>query len=76
MTYMRAWMILKFGQIRLLVSMARKRVIMEHTVLPLFSAVFFHPFLFILAGNDDINESWEDFENRPDTTTDYGVSCR
>ena len=29
MTYMRAWMSLKFGQIRLMVSMARDRVIME-----------------------------------------------
>ena len=29
MTYMRAWMSLKFGQIRQLVSMAKDRVIME-----------------------------------------------
>ena len=29
MTYTRAWMNLKFGQIRLLVSMATDRVIME-----------------------------------------------
>ena len=36
MTYMRAGMSLKFGQIRLLVSMATDRVIMEKTVLPLF----------------------------------------
>ena len=36
MTYMRAWMSLKFGQIRLLVSMATDRFIMEKTVLPLF----------------------------------------
>ena len=36
MTYMRAWMSLKFGQIRLLVSMATDRVIMEKRVLPLF----------------------------------------
>ena len=31
-------MSLKFGQIRLLVSMATDRVIMEKTVLPLFSS--------------------------------------
>ena len=42
MTYMRAWMSLKFGQIRLLVSMATDRVIMEKkTVLPLFLVCFF-----------------------------------
>ena len=51
MTYNRAWMSLKFGQIRLLVSMATYSVIMEKTVLPLFSAVFY-PILCILVGND------------------------
>ena len=35
-TYMRAWMSLKFGQIRLLVPSATDKVIMEKTVLPLF----------------------------------------
>ena len=39
MTYMRAWMSLKFGQIRLLVSMATDRVLMEKTVL--FPRLFF-----------------------------------
>ena len=61
MTYMRAWMSLKFGQIRLLVSMATDRVIMEKTVLPLFLSCFY-PILFILAGNDDMHESSEEFE--------------
>ena len=56
MTYMRAWMSLKFGQIRLLVSMATDRVIMEKQCCPFFSAVFY-PILFILAGNDDMHES-------------------
>ena len=41
MTYMRAWMSLKFCQIRLLVSIATDRVIMEKTVLPLFLCFFF-----------------------------------
>ena len=71
MTYMRAWMSLKFGQIRLLVPMATNRVILEKTVLPLFLPVF-HPILFILTGNDDIHESSEVFEIRPDLTTDGG----
>ena len=39
-TYMRAWMSLKFGQILLLVSMATDRVIMEKTILPLFLGCF------------------------------------
>ena len=34
-----------------------------------------HPILFILAGNDDKDESSEEFEIRPDLTTDCGVSC-
>ena len=68
MTYMRAGMNLKFGQIRLLVPMATDRVIMEIRCCHFFSAVF-HPILFILAGNDDMHESSED------PTTDCGVSC-
>ena len=76
MTYMRAWMSLKFGQIRLLVSMATVRVIMEtKTVLQLFLGCFY-PILFIHAGNDDMHESSEELETRPDPTTDYcGVCC-
>ena len=53
-------MSMKFGQIRLLVSMAIDRVIMEKTMLPLFLGCFY-PILFILAGNDDMHESLEEF---------------
>ena len=74
MTYMRAWISLKFGQIRLLVSMATDRVIMEKQCCHYFSAVFY-PILFILAGNDDMHESLEEFEIQRDQTTDWGVSC-
>ena len=74
MRYMRAWMSLKFGQIRLLVSMATDRVIVEKTFCHFFSA-FFYPILFILAGNDDMHESSEEFELLPDLSTDCGVSC-
>ena len=74
MTYIRACMSLKFGQIRLLVSMATDRVIMDKTVLPLFLGCFYR-ILFILAGNDVIHESTEEFEIRPDPTTDCGVTC-
>ena len=35
----------------------------------------FDRILFILAGNDDMHESFDEFEIWPDSTTDYGVSC-
>ena len=38
------------------------------------SAVF-DRILFILAGNEDMHKSLDEFEFRPDPTTDYGVSC-
>ena len=70
---------LGFGpdRIRILVSMATEsshRVIMEKTVSPLFLAVS-HPILLILAGNDDMHESSDEFEFWLDWTTDCGVSC-
>ena len=67
-------MSLKFGQIQPLVFMITDRIMMEKTVSPLFLAVI-HPFLFILAGNDDMHESSDELEFRPDWTTDYGVRC-
>ena len=74
-TYVRPWISLKFGQIRQLVSMATNRVIMEKkTVLSLFLCCF-NPILFILAGNDDMHNSSEEFEFLPDPTTDCAVSC-
>ena len=73
-TYMRAWIGFKFGHIQPLVSMVTARVMIEKTVSHLFSAVF-HPFLFILAINDEMQESSDEFEFRPDWTTDYRVSC-
>ena len=42
--------------------------------LHLFS-VAFDPILFILAGNDAMHKISDEFEFRPDRTTDYGVSC-
>ena len=67
-------MSLKFSQIQQLVSMVTDRVMMGKTVSPLFLAVF-HPFLFILAGNDDMHESSDEFEFWLDWATDCGVSC-
>ena len=62
MTYTRAWLSLKFGQIRLLVPMAKDRVIMEKNGVATFSKLFFNPILFILAGNDDMHGSSEELE--------------
>ena len=67
-------MSLKFSQIQPLVSMVTDRVMMGKKCLHFFSAVF-HPFLFILAGNDDMHERSKEFKFRPDWTTDCGVSC-
>ena len=66
---------LGFGQDRIqtLVSMATysyHKVIMEKTVLPFFFSAVFHPILFLLAGNDDMHGSSEEFEIQPDPTTD------
>ena len=33
------------------------------------------PILFKLAGNEDMHNILDEFEFRPDATTDYGVSC-
>ena len=67
-------MSLKFGQIRLLVSMVTDRVKMGKTVSPFFlgcfSSVPFHTCIY-----DDMHESLDEFEFRPDWTTDCGVSC-
>ena len=70
---------LGFGpdRIRTPVSMATEsshRVVREKRCLHFFSPVF-HPILFILAGDDDMNESSDEFEFRPARTTDCGDSC-
>ena len=73
-TYMRAWMSLKFGQIRPLVSIVTDRVMMGKTVSPLFLGCFY-PFRFILAGNEGMHESSDKFQFQHDWTTNCGVSC-
>ena len=54
-------MSLNFGQIQPLVSMVTDRVMFEKRCLHFFSAVF-HLILYILAGNDDMHESSDEFE--------------
>ena len=39
------------------------------------AALGFGPDRIILAGNDDMHESSDEFEFKPDWTTDCGVSC-
>ena len=70
---------LDFGLDRVnpLVSMATDsshRVLIEKTVMPLFLS-FFHPILFILAGNENMHGSSKDLGIQPDRTTDCGVNC-
>ena len=63
--------------IRTLVSMATDsshRVIMGKTASSHFLECF-DRILFILADNDDMHESLDEFEIWPDSTTDYRVSC-
>ena len=70
---------LGFGadRIRTLVSMATDSshgVIMGKTASSRFLKCF-DRILFILAGNDDMHESLDEFEIWQDSTTNYGVSC-
>ena len=46
------------------------RVIKSEKVLLLFS--FFDRMLFMLAGNDNVHKSLDEFEIRPDPTKNYG----
>ena len=46
----------------------------ERRCLHFVSAVF-DRILFILAGNEDMHKSLDEFEFRPDPTIDLGVSC-
>ena len=64
----------KFGQKRPLVSMATDRVTVEKGRHHVFSNVF-DRIHFILAGNDDIHKSLNEFEIQQDPTMDYGVGC-
>ena len=64
----------KFGQMRPLVSLATDRVTDGNTASSRFLERF-DRIHFILAGNDDIHKSLNEFEIRRDPTMDYGVGC-
>ena len=73
-TYIKAYMSLNFGQIPLLTTelaaLERLNNRCHHVI-----SVDIDPIFFKLAGNKDMHNIMNDFEFRPDRTTDYGVSC-
>ena len=73
-TCIKAWMCLNLGQIPLLTmelaALERLKNRCHH-----FFSVAIDSILFKLAGNEDMHNILDEFEFRPDLTTDYGVSC-
>ena len=71
---MKAWMSLNLGKIPLLnIELAALECLKNrccHVV-----SVDIDPIFFKLAGNKDMHNIMNEFEFRPDRTTDYGVSC-
>ena len=70
----KAWMSLNLGQIppltMELAALERLKNRRHH-----FFSVAIDPILFKLIGNNDMHNILDEFEFRPDRTTDYGVSC-
>ena len=73
-TYIKAYMSLNFGQIppltTELAALERLKNRCHHVI-----SVDIDPIFFKLAGNKDMRNIMNEFEFRPDRTTDYGVSC-
>ena len=73
-TCIKAWMSLNLGQVppltMELAALERLKNRRHH-----FFSVAIHPILFKLAGKEDRHNILDEFEFRPDLTTDYGVSC-
>ena len=63
-----------FGQIPLLTTELAALEHLKNQRLHFFS-VAIDPIHFKLAGNEDLHNILDEFEFRPDLTTDYGVSC-
>ena len=72
-TYIKAYMSLNFGQIPPLTTefaaLERLKNWCHHVISDI------DPTFFKLAGNKDMHNIMNQFEFRPDRTTDYGVSC-
>ena len=73
-TYIKAYMSLNFGQIppltTELAALGRLKNRCHHVI-----SVDIDPIFFKLAGNKNMHNIMNEFEFRPDLTTDYGVSC-
>ena len=73
-TYIKIYMSLNFGQIppltTELAALERLKNRCHHVI-----SVDIDPIIFKLAGNKDMHNIMNEFEFRPDRTTDYGVSC-
>ena len=73
-TYIKAYTSLNFGQIppltTELAALERLKNRCHHVI-----SVDIDPIFFKLAGNKNMHNIMNEFEFRPDRTTDYGVSC-
>ena len=73
-TYIKAYLSLDFGQVppltMELAALERLKHRCHHVI-----SVDIDPIFFKLAGNKDMHNIMNEFEFRPDRTTDCGVSC-
>ena len=73
-TYIKAYISLNFGQIppltTELAALERLKNRCHHVI-----SVDIDPIFFKLASNKDMHNIMNEFQFRPDRTTDYGVSC-
>ena len=73
-TYIKAYMSLNFGQIPQLTTelaaLERLKNRCHHVI-----SIDIDPIFFKLVSNKDMHNIMNEFEFRPDRTTDYGVSC-
>ena len=74
-TYIKAWMSLNLGQIPPLTMELTALEHLKYRRHHFFFSVAIDAILFKLAGNEDMLNILDEFEFRPDLTTDYGVSC-
>ena len=72
-TCIKAWMSWNLGQIQ---PLTMELAALEHlkNLRHHFFSVAIDPIVFKLAGNEDMHNILDEFEFRPDRTTDYGVS--
>ena len=73
-TYIKAYMSLDFGQVPPLTTKLAALECLKNRCHHVIS-VDIDPIFFKLAGNKDMHNIMNEFEFRPDRTTDYGVSC-